>query len=54
MLKRLSGSQKCKNAMILSKIAYLRAVEITLVYTRLGDLKIRCGAKDLGCGTNRR
>ena len=30
--------------MILSKTAYLHEVEIMLVYTRLGDLKIRCGA----------
>ena len=36
--------------MILRKIAYLHAVEIMLVYTSLGNLKIRCGAKDFRCG----
>ena len=42
--------RSARYAMILSKIAYLHAVEIKLVYTRFRDLKSRCGAKDFRRG----
>ena len=40
--------------MILIKIASMHAVEIMLVYTGLGDLKIRCCAIGFRCGANSR
>ena len=43
-----------KVMMKFSKIAYLHAVEIMLVYARLGGLKIWCGTKNLRCGANSR
>ena len=52
MLRGYQAHRSARNAMIL--IAYLNAVEIMLIKTRLGDLKISWGAKDLGYGIKSR
>ena len=46
--------RSARNAMILSKTAYLYEVEIMLVYTRLRDLEIMFGTRDSRCGANSR
>ena len=45
---------RCGANEVLRQIFHLHAVEMVLVYTRLGDLKTRCGAKDFRCGANSR
>ena len=53
ILKRFQTHRSARDAMIMSKIVYLHAVEIMLIYTWLVDQN-QCGANDCRYGANSR